>query len=396
MKKFMFYVLLLVCCVSLTGCFCVTADVKLNSDGSGVMNARTGISEKAYELMKSYQTGDTSSTEEMQPFTYNGKTYYGSSDSKSFSSVEEFMKKNEELGGDQVNLNSNNFILSKNSDGTFTMTLKLKGNENQDVKQSENTINSLEMSDEEKAQLLEDMVCIYTFDMPGNISQIEGDSLGITINGNILTVDLMKLQWPLEPTAEKNYSFLISNGEQIISNRFSDVPESLWSHKAINVLAEGGLVSGVGNGKFSPERGMKISEFCQVLANATGMESGADQSGYWAAKAIKSCIEKGYIYSHGEINSDNYSAVITREEAIAAMQLASGRTQLADKRISLQDIPDNAEISERYKTLVLQAYNSGLTTGVNAQLKFSPKSQLTRGQICQLFYNVGWTSAVSK
>lgn len=396
MKKIMFYVLLLVCCVSLTGCFCVTADVKLNSDGSGVMNARTGISEKAYELMKSYQTGDTSSTEEMQPFTYNGKTYYGSSDSKSFSSVEEFMKKNEELGGDQVNLNSNNFILSKNSDGTFTMTLKLKGNENQDVKQSENTINSLEMSDEDKAQLLEDMVCIYTFDMPGNVSQIEGDSLGITINGNILTVDLMKLQWPLEPTAEKNYSFLISNGKQIISNRFSDVPESLWSHKAINVLAEGGLVSGVGNGKFSPERGMKISEFCQVLANATGMESGADQSGYWAAKAIKSCIEKGYIYSHGEINLDNYSAIITREEAIAAMQLASGRTQLADKKISLQDIPDNAEISERYKNLVLQAYNSGLTTGVNAQLKFSPKSQLTRGQICQLFYNVGWTSAVSK
>lgn len=396
MKKIMFYVLLLVCCVSLTGCFCVTADVKLNSDGSGVMNARTGISEKAYELMKSYQTGDTSSTEEMQPFTYNGKTYYGSSDSKSFSSVEEFMKNNEELGGDQVNLNSNNFVLSKNSDGTFTMTLKLKGNENQDVKQSENTINSLEMSDEDKAQLLEDMVCIYTFDMPGNVSQIEGDSLGITINGNILTVDLMKLQWPLEPTAEKNYSFLISNGKQIISNRFSDVPESLWSQKAINVLAEGGLVSGVGNGKFSPERGMKISEFCQVLANATGMESGADQSGYWAAKAIKSCIEKGYIYSHGEINLDNYSTVITREEAIAAMQLASGRTQLADKRISLQDIPDNAEISERYKNLVLQAYNSGLTTGVNAQLKFSPKSQLTRGQICQLFYNVGWTSAVSK
>ena len=174
--------------------------------------------------------------------------------------------------------------------------------------------------------------------------------------------------------------------------KFSDVPESLWSYEAINTLAEGGLVSGVGDGRFSPERGMKISEFCQVLVNANGLESGADESGYWAAKAIKSCIDKGYIYSHGEIKPEIYDEVITREEAIAAMQLASGRVAIEGKNITIDNIPDGDQIDEKYKDLVLKAYNSGITTGVNEQLKFSPKNQLTRGQVCQLFYNVNWTT----
>ena len=53
-------------------------------------------------------------------------------------------------------------------------------------------------------------------------------------------------------------------------------------------------------------------------------------------------------------------------------------------------------ISDKYKALILQAYNSGITTGVNEQLKFSPKNKLTRGQVCQLFYNVNWTTPIKK
>lgn len=174
--------------------------------------------------------------------------------------------------------------------------------------------------------------------------------------------------------------------------QFRDVLPSSWSYQAIKTLAEGGLVSGVGDNRFSPDRGMKISEFCQVLANAINLESGADETGYWAAKAIKSCIDRGYIYSHGTINSKNYDEIITREEAIAAMQLASGREKVQGKNVTINDIPDGSQIDTKYKKLIVQAYNSGITTGVNEQLKFSPKNQLTRAQVCQLFYNVNWTT----
>jgi hypothetical protein len=81
-----------------------------------------------------------------------------------------------------------------------------------------------------------------------------------------------------------------------------------------------------------------------VLANAKGLEFGADETGYWAAKAIKSCIDRGYIYSHGEINLENYEQIITREEAVAALQMASGRGRKEGMNVTLQDIPDGTQM----------------------------------------------------
>lgn len=396
MRKVLFLSLSLVLCLTLSGCYGVIADVSVNSNGSGTINARMGFSESAYNMIQFSEDGSSSEgpteIEDMQPFIYNGKTYYGSIMSESFSSVEEFNTKTSENEDGHVETGIMN--LAKNDDGSLTLTLKITQDSGKLTEESETTMNSLEMSEEELQLLLADMAVVYTFNMPGNVIQTAGDSSGIIINNNVIEIDFLKLVVPEDSETEKIYTFTtqISKSEENTS-RFTDVPNDLWSCKAINVLAEGGLVSGVGDNRFSPERGMKISEFCQILANATGLESGADETGYWAAKSIKSCIEKGYIYECGEVNIENYSRTITREEAIAAMQLASGRSQMKDRQINIEDIPDWQQIDDKYKDLILQAYNSGITTGVNEQFKFSPKSQLTRGQVCQLFYNVNWTSA---
>ena len=283
---------------------------------------------------------------------------------------------------------------------SFLLTFSITS-ETANTTDSEQTLASLDISEEEIAVLMKDMVMSLTFNMPGKVTQIEGDGEGITIKNNVIKIDLLKLNVPTEQKVIKKYSFTTQKIESPIENetnnlRFSDVPETLWSYNAINTLAEGGLVSGVGDGRFSPERGMKISEFCQVLANATGLESGADESGYWAAKAILSCVNRGYIYSHGEINMENYDQIITREEAISAMQIASGRVAIAGSNITIENIPDGDQISEQYKQTVVEAYNSGITTGVNEELKFSPKNKLTRGQVCQLFLNVEWTTPINR
>jgi hypothetical protein len=283
------------------------------------------------------------------------------------------------------------FTLTKEQDGSLRLSLNITA-ETANTAEAEANMSSFDIPEYQVEMLMQDMVMKYTFNMPGMVTQVAGDNAGITINGETLTIDFLKLDIPTDINVNKTYSFISKPQQSNNGSRFIDVPTTLWSCKAINVLAEGGLVSGVGEGRFSPERGMKIAEFCQVLANAMGLESGTDDTGYWAAKAIKSCIDRGYIYSHGEIILENYEQIITREEAIAAMQIASGRVAMEGSNITLADIPDGAQIDDRYKEFVLQAYNSGITTGVNAELKFSPKSNLTRGQVCQLFYNVNWTT----
>lgn len=54
-------------------------------------------------------------------------------------------------------------------------------------------------------------------------------------------------------------------------------------------------------------------------------------------------------------------------------------------------IPDVEEISPVYLDAVKTAYVTGLCSGVDAAGTFKPKSNITRAEVCQLFYNVNWT-----
>jgi hypothetical protein len=349
--------------------------------------SQTGVSESTIEAMAN-DPEEVNTLKEGTPFDYNGITYYGETTQKKFESVEEFntaVNQENEYGADQGNIS-----LTKEADGSYTLMIIVNSN-TADTSEIEANMEINGISKNTIKRLMNDMVMRYTFNMPGKVTQVSGGPNGVTINGNKVTIDYLKLDIPKNENEKIVYKFSTKKEEKVLL-RFNDVPETLWSYKAIETLAKGGLVSGIGDGMFAPERGMKITEFCQVLVNANGLESGPDESGYWAAKAVKSCIDAGYILGRGEIIPENYDKVITREEAIAAMQIASGREPLEGSNITLEDIPDGDQIDEKYRDLVLQAYNSGITTGVNDQYKFSPKNQLTRAQVCQLFYNVNWTT----
>ena len=385
MKKAIMVTAICLMSLILSGCMAGVANITVNENGTIEVFSQMGISEAAVNALAS-ASEEAKEIKRQTKFIYNGVTYYGEIKNPRFDSIESFnkqMNESNEYGTDQGVIE-----LTKKQDGCYRLTLTVT-NDTADTTEMKSNLEINGLNQATINQLMNDMVLLYTFNMPGKVTQTFGSSQGIVISGNRIEINFLKLDIPEEDGVEVTYEF--ETQPKVVSTlRFSDVPESLWSYKAINVLAEGGLVAGVGDGRFSPERGMKISEFCQVLANANRLESGADESEYWAARAIKSCIEKGYIYSHGEIIPEIYDEVITREEAIAAMQLASGRVALEGKNITIENIPDGEQIDPKYRDLVLKAYNSGITAGVNEELKFSPKNKLTRGQVCQLFYNVNW------
>ena len=84
-------------------------------------------------------------------------------------------------------------------------------------------------------------------------------------------------------------------------------------------------------------------------------------------------------------NSDNSDKI---SEGIMDIGLSGGS-------ISSSSIPDFDSISPVYQDDILNAYTYGITNGVDANKTFSPKSLLTRAQVCQLFYNMGWTSPIA-
>lgn len=356
-------------CVALSGCMAEVASVKLNPDGSGTISASFGVTEEYKDALGEYE----------DVFTYNGTTYYGVEESMEFSSVEELMQEAEsmsEQGGSFV------FDIEQSADGSFKLAFDMK------VEDFDSAVDAgidMNLSEEELDAMLSESCFVYSFEFPTDVKQTAGTSAGITIEGGKLSMDLLDVSSGI--SGDMHFEFITEPSTGV----FVDVPAGVWYHDAVVAMKDGGLVAGVGDGKFMPDGVLTVSQFCQIMARAKGLGTGSDDTGYWAAGAIESCVEAGYVITNGDVVPENYDIPISREAAVAAMYWASGRS-VGEETIAPEDIPDYASISEVYKSAIIGAYNCGITSGVDSNKTFSPESSLTRGQVCQLFYNMGWTT----
>ena len=421
MKKFKVVSLLLVmalCCSLLSGCMGVKADFKINEDGSGTVSMFSGMTKEGMELMMSMDSAEGDSTpsedikwDEFESLVINGVTYYGEYESVDFKDVSELNEGNldDYAGG----IDTGNMQIKKNPDGSFTLNFYISP----ETGDTEEMVVAAEESgmDVETAMidsLLKDFAVIYNFEFPSKVTQISGGTSGVVIEDNKLSIDLMKLDEVVNSesfTGSVVYTFTTS--DSIVF--FKDVSPNFWAYNAIMALADGGLVAGIGDNQFNPNGTLTYAQFCQILARATNLETG-DAEGYWAYKAIKSCIDANLVESQGEINAKNYNVAIPREAAVSAMYRASvymvsnknndsdtvaegsNNIGLSGGSITPESIPDFNLISPVYKDDVINAYLNGITKGIDENRTFAPKSLLTRAQVCQLFYNINWVSPLEQ
>lgn len=383
------------CCSMLTGCMGAIAEVEVNADGSGTVALSAGMTKESLEMMASMdESGEAFDLSEYTPFVYNGVTYYGAVESAPFSSVEEFNEAmSDEVMEESTNgVDSGSVTLSQNKDGSFNLTIVAtpETGDTTELKESATTEGS-EVDPAMVEELLKDFAIVYKFKFPNDVKQIQGPTAGITITGNELVMDMMKLGEIKETTT---YLFTTSD-EKISSPVFVDVQPNAWYYNAVMAMAEGGLVAGVGNNKFNPEGTLTYAQFCTILARAKMLDT-TSENGYWAYGSIKSCIQAGYIVDRGEITSANYDVAIPREAAVAAMYKGKqAELFLPTNTLTATDIPDYDKISDVYKNDILNAYKYGITAGMDANRTFNPQGQLTRAQVCQLFYNLDWTAPLA-
>lgn len=404
MKKFMsLFFMLVLLCVTLTGCMGTIFEVNINEDCSGTLVLSTGLTKQGIETLEGMSEGEKYEYE--STFDYNGKTYYGEIQTQKFETIDELMKLLSD--NSEMDTESNNFVIEKDAEGNFIFTLtNPKATINAEAMVPTDSESQEEMTEEEMKAFLEQFAIVLKFKFPYDVVQLSGPADGITIENNVLTLDALKMTsdattdtiFKFKATKQSGNSSTPEVDETpvppvVTTPNFTDVPEDKWYHKAVTTLANGGLVAGVGDNKFNPEGTLTIAQFCQILARAKNRATGADENGYWAGIAIYECVDMGYIVSNGDITPENYNVPITREAAVAAMYLASQANFLnaTPKGIKLEDIPDNNQISEVYKEHIVDAYNFGITNGNDDKLTFNPQGSLTRAQVCQLFYNLDWT-----
>lgn len=134
--------------------------------------------------------------------------------------------------------------------------------------------------------------------------------------------------------AQMFYNLLLDKNVPITVT-FEDVPENAWYENAVNTLASLGIISGVGDNKFEPDRSITRAEFTAMAMKFAMGETGGEnifsdiKSTDWYYNAVVDSIKYGWIngYGDGTFRPNN---PITRGEVTAIVNHMLGRE--ADKQ----------------------------------------------------------------
>lgn len=223
------------------------------------------------------------------------------------------------------------------------------------------------------------------------------------------------------------------------SNSYTDVPTTYWAYHPIMTLTEGGLLAGYGNGKFGPNDTLTKEQvsiiYTRMIGNTpypngnqevasrayaaiwfTGRALTGQGNQYLTKYETQLAMDCGNLLNH--VASNGTVAFGSMSRGIYdcwRANLAAGRT--IDYIDSVDELPDadaihawidanwqemksvllltgnysKEEIVETCEDCICYAYNLGLMNGVDSNRTFAPNAPLTRGQLAQILYNMGWT-----
>ena len=229
-------------------------------------------------------------------------------------------------------------------------------------------------------------------------------------------------------------------------NYYTDVPSTYWAYHPIMTLTSGDLLAGYGNHLFGPNDTLTKEQLNIILTRMAGGDSSyhngnkEQASRAYAVIWLADYICKGNSHSLSEYETSlvNKSGVsgglvynLSESGRFGSMwqcvydnwraSLAAGRS--TDYIASVDELPDADKIhqwiEENWKEMsdllninnpakyasvhdrtvatceqaICRAYNLGMVSGYDSAGSFGPYNNLTRAQLSQMLYNMGWIEA---
>lgn len=160
--------------------------------------------------------------------------------------------------------------------------------------------------------------------------------------------------------AQMFYNLLL-NQEVSGAVSFTDVAADAWYAKAVHTLASLGILQGVGDGRFAPDRAITRAEFTVIAMRFADLDTSGENiftdvnAGDWFYDQVVGSIRYGWIngYEDGTFRPNN---TITRAEVTTIVNRMLGRA--ADKdyvdshKDQLRQFPDVAQTNWAYYNIV--------------------------------------------
>ncbi len=170
------------------------------------------------------------------------------------------------------------------------------------------------------------------------------------------------------------------------ASRFADMAGH-WAEADVNEMAERGIVSGVTETTFEPDRPITRAEFAALIARALHLTGNSPAgfsdvaSGAWYEQPVNAAASAGLLQGYGGYFRPE--DLITREEMAVVVVKALLFQKKETVRGQLDRFADRGEIAEWAADYVDQAVSVGLISGLTADT-FAPKENATRAQAASL------------
>jgi hypothetical protein len=175
------------------------------------------------------------------------------------------------------------------------------------------------------------------------------------------------------------------------ADTYTDVPKNAWFRRQIELLSHEGVLSGVGNGRFEPDRAVTREEFAKMMGVTLNVTTASGEgnpfvdvpSAGWATPWIAELANRGLISGETR-NGQRYfrpGDTISRAEAVSII----GRQQGITAEYAGEYVPplsDFASVPDWAKPHVAVLQYAGWVNGSNG--KFNPNNTLTRAEAATL------------
>lgn len=232
-------------------------------------------------------------------------------------------------------------------------------------------------------------------------------------------------------------------------NYYTDVPSTMWAYHPIMTLTNGGLLAGYGNHLFGPNDTLTKEQLDIIRTRIHDADYPVSASGNkaLASRAYAVILLSEDMVTGGSHTLTTYESSIIRDSGISGglvyslaqndkaaigsmwqgvydnwrASLAAGRN--TNYIASVDELPDADKIhqwiEENWKEMsdllninnpakyasvhdrtvatceqaICRAYNLGMVSGYDSAGSFGPYNNLTRAQLSQMLYNMGWIEA---
>ena len=228
---------------------------------------------------------------------------------------------------------------------------------------------------------------------------------------------------------------------------YTDVPSTFWAYHPIMTMTEGGLLAGYGNHLFGPNDTLTKEQLDIIRTRIHDADYPVSASGNkaFASRAYAVILLSEDMVTGGSTSLSEYETSLVNKSGVSGglvynlsesgrfgsmwqgvydnwrASLAAGRS--TNYIASVDELPDADKIhqwiEENWKEMsdllninnpakyasvhdrtvatceqaICRAYNLGMVSGYNSAGSFGPYNNLTRAQLSQMLYNMGWIEA---